>query len=269
MESPLFDKLLVMLGNFHIELAFFGAIGTFLSECGIEFLLSESGTLAEGSMMGFVIGKFYNRCTRIHQLLANVLEQKIYNCFIAELPVEQYELFKDTMRSVPSDVCQVDAYLTDTVITDHLTKYEEFLQKMVEGSHGPTAQYWALYVYLINRLHQELRRCVKTNNVTGYISVLPAVLEVFFGLNRPNYARWGSLFLQKLESAPFGVRQLLDMGAFSVRRTGKAYSHSAVDLSLEQTCQSRCSITVQGCSCISEFSNGPLQWHSGLWQLLN
>lgn len=165
LESPLFDKLLVMFGNFHIEMAFFGAIGTFLSECGIEFLLSESGALAEGSMMGFVIGKFYNRCTRIHQLLANVLEQKIYNCFIAELPVEQYELFKDTMRSVPSDVCQVDAYLTDTVITDHLTKYEEFLQKMVEGSHGPTAQYWALYVYLINRLHRELRRCVKTTGV--------------------------------------------------------------------------------------------------------
>ena len=30
LEEPLFDKLLIMLGNFHVDLDFFGAIGTIL-----------------------------------------------------------------------------------------------------------------------------------------------------------------------------------------------------------------------------------------------
>lgn len=63
-EAPLFDKLLVMLGHFHIDLAFYGAVGIFLNDSGIEFILSEANILAEGSMMGFIKGKFYNRCTR-------------------------------------------------------------------------------------------------------------------------------------------------------------------------------------------------------------
>ena len=43
MEAPLFDRLLILLGNFHLELAFFGAVGTYINESGAEFMLTESG----------------------------------------------------------------------------------------------------------------------------------------------------------------------------------------------------------------------------------
>ena len=92
-----------MLGNFHIELAFFGAVGTFINESGIEYILPEADILAEGSMVGFIKGKFYNRCTRIHQLLANVLEKKVYNRFLKDLDLEELELFQQVMKTVPSD----------------------------------------------------------------------------------------------------------------------------------------------------------------------
>ena len=65
LEAPSFDKLFIMLGNFHIELAFFGAVGTSINDSGIEFILTESAALTEGSMMGFIKGKFCNRCRRI------------------------------------------------------------------------------------------------------------------------------------------------------------------------------------------------------------
>ena len=58
--------MLIMLGNFHIELAFYGAVGTLINKSGIEFIFTEADILAEGSMAGFIKGKFYNRCTRIH-----------------------------------------------------------------------------------------------------------------------------------------------------------------------------------------------------------
>ena len=57
-EEPLFDKLLTMLGSFHLKLVLFGAVGTSINGSGTEFILSESNILGEGSMMGFMKGKY-------------------------------------------------------------------------------------------------------------------------------------------------------------------------------------------------------------------
>lgn len=77
LQAPTFDKLIILLGNFHLEMAFFGAVGTFLADSGVEYLLNEAGVLAEGSVAGFMKGKFYNRCTRVHQILAAVMEREV------------------------------------------------------------------------------------------------------------------------------------------------------------------------------------------------
>ena len=224
-----------MLGHFHAELAFYGAVGTFINDSGIEYILTEANILTEGSIMGFIKGKFYNRCTRIHELLANVLEQKLYERFVFETPEVDQDLFQQVMSTVPVDSGRALEHLTDPVVTAHLQKYEEFFQKVLDGKLGSTAQFWAIYIIMINRLHRELQRCVKMNDVGGYIKIFPTLLVVYFALNRPNYARWGTLFLHKLKSADPELREVLENGAFSIRRTKKNYSRSAVDLSLEQT----------------------------------
>ena len=51
LQTPTFDKLIILLGNFHLE-AFFGAVGTFLADSGIEYLITEANVLAEGSLAG-------------------------------------------------------------------------------------------------------------------------------------------------------------------------------------------------------------------------
>ena len=62
-EAPMFDRLLIMLGNFHLELTFYGAMGTYISDSGVEYLLTECAVLAEGSLNAFIKGKHYN-CSR-------------------------------------------------------------------------------------------------------------------------------------------------------------------------------------------------------------
>ena len=49
LQTP-FDKLIILLGNFHLELAFFGAVGTFLAD------ITEANVLAERSLAGFMKG---------------------------------------------------------------------------------------------------------------------------------------------------------------------------------------------------------------------
>ena len=56
LTNSTFDKLIILLGNFHLELAFFGAVGTFLADSGIEYLITEANVLAEGSLAGFMKG---------------------------------------------------------------------------------------------------------------------------------------------------------------------------------------------------------------------
>ena len=58
LDAPLFDNLLILLGNFHLKMALYGAFGTYIHESGAEYILTESGILAEGSLMGFIRGKF-------------------------------------------------------------------------------------------------------------------------------------------------------------------------------------------------------------------
>ncbi len=78
-------------------------------------------------------------------------------------------------------------------------------------------------------------RALRTNDVDGYISILPAMIDIFFGLNRPNYARWAVLFLDQLLNATPQGRAVLQSGAFSIRRTEKSFARSAIDLTLKQT----------------------------------
>ena len=137
------------------------------------------------------------------------------------------------MYADPLATCQrLGAEVIRTLSPGHTWRRLRFLPTSdVHSAVGPNS---SVLGHLHLCLHRELQRYVKTD-VGGYILVFPTMLVVYFALNRPIYARWGTLFLQKLKSADPKLRELLEKGGFASRRTRKGYSRSAVDLSLEQT----------------------------------
>ncbi len=127
LDSPLFDKLLIMLGNFHLEMAFYGAIDTFINQSGAEYLLTKSRRLAEGSLMGFIRGKYHNCCTRIQDILALVMERKLYESFISTLDSERRDAFDDFFAHVPQDRSMQTRYLESSLIfRQHIQEYDIF-----------------------------------------------------------------------------------------------------------------------------------------------
>ena len=72
-EKPKYDNLFILLGSFHHELALFKIIGKFIAESG-PHILTETGLLASGSLNGFISGKAYNRCKRLHMLFSGALQ---------------------------------------------------------------------------------------------------------------------------------------------------------------------------------------------------
>ena len=52
-EKPTFDRVFIALGSFHIEMAFFSALGKIIAESGGPHILNESEVLATGSLKSF------------------------------------------------------------------------------------------------------------------------------------------------------------------------------------------------------------------------
>ena len=55
-DSPEFDNIFINLGGFHIEMAFFKALGKYIDGSGLIDILSQAEILAEGSVTGFIEG---------------------------------------------------------------------------------------------------------------------------------------------------------------------------------------------------------------------
>ena len=194
LKEPRFGKLLILLGNFHMELAFFGAVGTFLNGSGIETVLAESGVLAEGSLIGFMKGKFYNRCQRIHELVALVLERLLFQRFMSFLSRKEQDLLLEFATTAPTASANSDKIwffcLENKEFIALCNKYNEFFDNALNGKIGKTAQYWTIYIFFINRIYRDLQQCVRTSDVSGYNSNR----SIFCANSTKLCALWHSVF---------------------------------------------------------------------------
>ena len=59
-EKPQYDDVFIMPGAFHIEMAFFKAVGKLIAESGGPNMLTDCGVLAPGSLRGFLEGKHFS-----------------------------------------------------------------------------------------------------------------------------------------------------------------------------------------------------------------
>lgn len=81
-ERPKFNFLFINLGAFHIEMAFFKALGKYIDSSGIVDILVQSEALAAGSTNGFIDGKHFNRCKRLHPILSAALQTLHINPYL-------------------------------------------------------------------------------------------------------------------------------------------------------------------------------------------
>ena len=213
-ESPLYDRVFVNLGAFHVELAFFCAVGKYIAESGGPFILSESGVLQSGSLKGFINGKAYNRCKRLHQFLVDdlLIEKK------ESLPLPLKE-------NLSKEVLEV------------LQSYEDYRNDTLEGKHGKTAKFWAGYIEMVN-LYHTFSRSIREGDFHLFIHCLPKITDYFFSFNHINYARWLVRFhdnLLKINETHPELSAEFQEGAFALKRTKKPFSGIPIDLTLEQT----------------------------------
>ena len=85
--------------------------------------------------------------------------------------------------------CVIEAIEKRIDREDFLRSYDDYCEKTISGTHGSTAQFWLMYVELIE-LYLVFSRSYRTNEVDLFVHTLERMCPVFFATNRPNYARW-------------------------------------------------------------------------------
>ena len=86
------------------------------------------------------------------------------------------------------------------------------------------------------------------------------MLDVFFALNMQDYAKWGTLFSHKMKTANPHLINILQNGAFTIRRAKKHYSRAAVDLSLEQAVRKDATSIMKGIVALRNSDQALRRW---------
>ncbi|GFX16733.1 uncharacterized protein TNCV_4187081 [Trichonephila clavipes] len=136
-SKPQFNNLFIHLGSFHLMMAFFKAIGVFINECGLSHMMIESNIIASGSVNGLVEGKHFNRCKRLHPLMALGLKMLHFDHFLDNI---EYNFLKEQViddllhyQEVIDSHSSMPIELPNNVLTRVLSAYQKFIEETRQG----------------------------------------------------------------------------------------------------------------------------------------
>lgn len=226
--TPKYQNLFIHLGAFHIQSAYFKAIGKFIDDCGFTYMMVESNLLAGGSVNGFLTGKHFNRCRKLHPIAALAIQILHFDSFINSCKPEISDNLMILIDSLKSK--KIDASFFDNVahgeLNDLIEKYEKNVEETLKGQYGITAQYYLMYVEYVNN-YQTFSRSIRMGDFDMYKFILNKLSDLFFVFNLVNYCRWILWYLDQLlnvsQSHP-SVNYQLQKGCFGIKRTDKSFS---------------------------------------------
>lgn len=235
-EKPLFDNLFIHLGQFHVMLAFFKALGKFIDGSGITNVMVDTELLANGSVNGFITGKHFNRCKRLHPLIALALQILHSEAYLEDKNIQMSDTLRDYLIRFKSGE-RDNVAIENGEMLDLVRKYEEHETMSLNGEHGKTAQFFMMYVQFV-KYYMILNTSIRTADFELLKFILPKIGNLFFTFNQPNYARYLVKYhdnLLNIDNTHPGLKSRLEKGSFGIRRTSKSYSRQPIDLTLEQT----------------------------------
>lgn len=89
--------------------------------------------------------------------------------------------------------------LPNRVLSKKLSSYKKFVAETRRREHGKTAQFYMIYIQLVN-YYITLSRSIRMGVFETMISVIPKITNLFFIVNQLNYAGWCVKYLDNLNN---------------------------------------------------------------------
>lgn len=260
-ESNTFQKLFIHLGAFHIMMSYFKAIGKVINDCGLSTIMIESEILASGSVSGFIEGKHFNRCKRLHPMMALGLQILHFRSFLKQKNIQISDDIIEEIERLQN--CQTSSFfIHNESLKDLCNEYAIYEQQTLNGDHGKTAQFYMIYIKLVHH-YLQLSRSIRIGDFQLYLDTLPKIINLFFVLNHQNYAKWGVQYHYNLTKVPTthpGLEEDFQRGFFGVKRTNKPFSRQPIDLTLEQTINADAARTLTGITHLTHLISARQRW---------
>ena len=179
-ESPIFDNILfICFGAFHICMAYFNVLGYIIESSGCTDVLCSAEVLAQGSVRGFIAGKHFNRCRRIHPLFALSLQILHFKQFLRRSGIsEEYVALLNSFATNQSPQ-SLSTLLESPVICNLLEKYSDFCNQTRQGNHGTNARFWINYIDLVHN-YLVFDRVCRMNDLDLYTFALGLMCPLLF-----------------------------------------------------------------------------------------
>lgn len=223
-------EVVLLLGNFHLQMSFLGSIGYVMANSGLSEALAT--VYGDEPLKKIMNGKSYDRAMRAHSLATTALK---------EILLEQaYEEDRYAIESA-SELFVSLLEDNDTPLDVGLLKDSPIVQNLIEvvgrvgndlssGTNGLFLEYIKMFDILLRNLHAE-----RLGNWSEYLISLKHMLPYFAGTGHRAYTRSVSLFIQEMDNLDDFTKQQFESGGFVVRRTEKPYAGVSVDLAIEQS----------------------------------
>ena len=201
------DKLVIMFGGLHIEMASFKVLGEWLEDSGWTHALIQADIASAGTADSFLKASHVTKTRRAHQITAcslYILLQAAYAEYIVS--------------------CSGGVIL----------EFEGWCDKM--STDKPHFHFW--YLTLLLQLDiLTFIRSVREGNFSLYLSSLAKLIPWFFVMNHINYARWLPVHLRDMMLLPIlspSTEVKFRDGCFVVHKTRNKFSGLAIDQAHEQ-----------------------------------
>ena len=146
-------------------------------------------------------------------------------------------------------------------IQDLARMFETFRERIRSGEYGKTVQYWLTYLDLM-RVQHYAHTAVQENNFDLMLFVWQYFLPSYFALDKTNYARYGSFYVEtmrQIEQKHPGLKHLLKAKGLSVLAEENQNIRTAIDQRGEQTIN-REAKTVGGIKTFAGNKSSILKW---------
>ncbi|GFX58424.1 hypothetical protein TNCV_320061 [Trichonephila clavipes] len=174
-ENNTFQKLFIHLGAFHIMMSYFKAIGKVINDCGLTTIMVESEMLASGSVSSFIEGKHFNRCKRLHPIVALGLQIMHFRFFLTSKNIQISAEIEDEIKRLQS--CQSSSFfIHNRSLKELCNDYAIYEQQTLNGERGKTAQFYMIYIKLVYH-YLQLSRSIRAEE---------DFQKGFFGIKRTN-----------------------------------------------------------------------------------
>ncbi|KYQ59961.1 hypothetical protein ALC60_00998 [Trachymyrmex zeteki] len=186
-EKLRFNNLFIHIGMFHVMMAYFKSIGKFINNCGISTVMINSDLFASGSVNGFLEGKHFNRCKRLHSIIYLAINILHFENFAALENIEITDQVKEYLQDLIKHRSERPT-VQNRELENLFDKYDDYKQKTLHGKHGKTPQFYLMYAQLIEYFFI-LNMSIRTGDFKLFKFILPKIANIFFIFNQQNYSR--------------------------------------------------------------------------------